>query len=514
MTSVAWARLAVVAAVLVPVLWAAVEARPGRLGPVEAGACVLLIVVAVLVVAHRSAGALAAVTAGWVAVFVSRAEIDSLVGVAALAPAVAAVAVLAGRAPRSGRADRAVLGVAPPLAAAGVALVTSELDTALTALVCIVVLTIAPWTVGRWLRSHDERARAGWDRARLWERTAEQAEADARRRERDRLAAEMHDLIGHELARVALGIGALEVDPGLDGDRRAAAGRVRAGVTAAAERLADVVQMLRTDAGIVGPTSIAEVLSGARLSGVTVTVDTAAEPRDPLIAETARRVLAEALTNAMIHAPGAPVRVVVTDGERVVVQVENGAGGAAAPHPGGAGLVGLAERVRLVGGRVTAGPFDGGWRVVANMPPVPAAPAPADTDTAVHERQATASVARSGRRAAIAALAVAVVAGALVAAAMVTDAATSVLHPADYARLTPGTPLAEVEAVLPWRTRIDDPDTGVLDPPGATCAHYSTHSDPFGARRRELYRLCFAGDQLVDKALLVRSGTGSATVVR
>jgi signal transduction histidine kinase len=82
-----------------------------------------------------------------------------------------------------------------------------------------------------------------------------------------------------------------------------------------------------------------------------------------VVGRTAYRVVQEGLTNARRHAPGAPVEVTVTsDGEAVTAEVisRRPAGevvpdGAAAGGTG-AGLIGLAERVELAGGRLEHGP--------------------------------------------------------------------------------------------------------------------------------------------------------------
>ncbi len=79
----------------------------------------------------------------------------------------------------------------------------------------------------------------------------------------------------------------------------------------------------------------------------------------------------EALTNAGKHAPGAAVTVSVErESDRLVVRVVNGPGRATEPgFGGGYGLVGLAERVRTLGGRLTAEPrLDGGFVVEAVLP--------------------------------------------------------------------------------------------------------------------------------------------------
>ena len=86
----------------------------------------------------------------------------------------------------------------------------------------------------------------------------------------------------------------------------------------------------------------------------------------------AYRIVQEALTNARKHAPGAPVRVAVTGcaEEGLVVEVGNAlrAERSRCPAPG-TGLVGLRERVHLVGGRLEHGPTPAGeFRVRAWLP--------------------------------------------------------------------------------------------------------------------------------------------------
>jgi signal transduction histidine kinase len=90
--------------------------------------------------------------------------------------------------------------------------------------------------------------------------------------------------------------------------------------------------------------------------------------------EAAYRVVQEGVTNALKHAPGAPVDVLVTGHQaEVEVTVENGPP-PAGPAPlaasgGGHGLAGVRERVSACGGTLTAGPTpSGGWRVTAWLP--------------------------------------------------------------------------------------------------------------------------------------------------
>ena len=81
----------------------------------------------------------------------------------------------------------------------------------------------------------------------------------------------------------------------------------------------------------------------------------------------------EALTNALKHAPGSPVRVRLRAARApsVEIEVRNGraASAALAAVPSGHGLVGLRERVSLFGGALDAGPTsDGGFVLAATLP--------------------------------------------------------------------------------------------------------------------------------------------------
>ena len=101
----------------------------------------------------------------------------------------------------------------------------------------------------------------------------------------------------------------------------------------------------------------------------------------PAASQAAYRVVQEALTNALKHAPGAPVDITIRgrDGE-VQVDIVN-APSQQAPSGlgrsgGGFGLAGMRERVAACGGSLTSGPTPaGGWQVSALLPADPAFPA-------------------------------------------------------------------------------------------------------------------------------------------
>ncbi|MFC9121324.1 sensor histidine kinase [Streptomyces sp. NPDC057067] len=212
----------------------------------------------------------------------------------------------------------------------------------------------------------------------------------ARMLERQRIAQDMHDSLGHQLALIAVHTGALEVDRALTDQQREAVGVLREASVAAMHELRDVVGVLRDGAdatpaagappggddpgapsrGVAGIDDLAET---SRKAGTAVEIRRSGEAR-PLATtadHAAYRVVQEGLTNAHKHAPGASISIGLRyEPDSLVVEVANGP--VAAPSgvaSGGQGLTGLAERARLVGGMVHAGPTaDGGFRLAGVLP--------------------------------------------------------------------------------------------------------------------------------------------------
>ncbi|MFE4214755.1 sensor histidine kinase [Streptomyces sp. NPDC056844] len=212
----------------------------------------------------------------------------------------------------------------------------------------------------------------------------------ARMLERQRIAQDMHDSLGHQLALIAVHTGALEVERELTDQQREAVGVLREASVAAMHELRDVVGVLRDGAdtapaggtpqggegpgapsrGVAGIDDLAET---SRKAGTAVEVRRSGEVR-PLATtadHAAYRVVQEGLTNAHKHAPGASISIGLRyEPDSLVVEVANGP--VAAPSgvaSGGQGLTGLAERARLVGGMVHAGPTaDGGFRLAGVLP--------------------------------------------------------------------------------------------------------------------------------------------------
>ncbi|MBX9394421.1 two-component sensor histidine kinase [Streptomyces sp. TRM72054] len=192
--------------------------------------------------------------------------------------------------------------------------------------------------------------------------------------ERNRIARELHDSIGHALTVAVVQAGAARAagDPAFT-DR--ALGAIEETGRAALEDLDRVLGILREAERPVSsrPTLVEadRLLESARASGAKVD----AEFTGPLatvpgpVSREAYRILQEALTNVLRHSGGVParVRVAVADG-RLDLEVRNPLP-APIPGPGrGSGLRGIRERAALLGGRAHTGPDDGDWQVHVELP--------------------------------------------------------------------------------------------------------------------------------------------------
>ncbi|MEV6713474.1 histidine kinase [Lentzea sp. NPDC051208] len=440
------------------------------------------------VVRDRPAVALGTALGTWLVCYLVTVDFD--VRVVALAPALALISFLAGRNAEDPRPTAIALTIAE---IAGVVVALTERggsDTALAVTSGIGVLGVVPWAFGRFRRRYAELREVGWEHASLLERSVE----NARNAERARLAGEMHDLVGHELARAALLTGALELEPTLTAQQREAAGTARASVTAAAERLADVMQVLRADED----EPVATIEEVVARSGLDVElVNGRRTAIDGIIARTVHRVTAEALTNVIKHAPGAKVTVSLS--ANLELRITNGPAPRTQAVGSGKGLVGLAERVALVGGWFEAAPSDdGGFEVRAKLPERPRA---RTTPTHVRRERTEKELRKSAKRTVLITTVVCAGIAIGVPGYMVFDAVTSVLTPQQFERAELGQ--HEDTLDLPLRTRVDNP-LGVTAPPGTECRYYSTHPNPFDGDRHDLHQLCFRDDRLVSKQWLAR----------
>jgi signal transduction histidine kinase len=248
-------------------------------------------------------------------------------------------------------------------------------------LVVAVAMVLGTLAVGRAVRE------LGFETDLLEARTAQlERERDERAKaavaeERARIARELHDVIGHSISIMGVQAGAVRrlLAPEQEREREALLAVERTGRDAVAE-MRRLLGLLRShdDERALGelPTlqRLDDLVAELRGAGLDVDLRIEAELDDlsPGLALAAFRVIQEALTNALKHAPGTHVRATLrrTPGE---VQIEVVDDGSQHPAPsrdgGGQGLVGMRERVALYGGALEAGPrADRGFVVLARLP--------------------------------------------------------------------------------------------------------------------------------------------------
>jgi len=206
--------------------------------------------------------------------------------------------------------------------------------------------------------------------------------------ERQRIARELHDVVAHHMSVIAIQAEAAPyktADP--PPELVESFGEIRASALAGLAELRRVLGVLRTSGQETAPqpglADLDALLDSARSGGVSVTVTCSGNPV-PLpegVDLSAYRIVQEALSNAMRHAPGSHVQVHVAyrpDGLALevcndaasAVPILAGIGDRAAG--GGHGLVGMRERATMLSGSLEAGPTeDGGFQVTAVLPVSP-----------------------------------------------------------------------------------------------------------------------------------------------
>ncbi|MFI1863613.1 sensor histidine kinase [Streptomyces jumonjinensis] len=193
--------------------------------------------------------------------------------------------------------------------------------------------------------------------------------------ERNRIARELHDSIGHALTVAVVQAGAARTAKSPEFTDRALAAIEETG-RAALEDLERVLRVLReSEQPASGRPTLADadrLLESARASGAEID----AEVTGPLalvpgpVSREGYRIVQEALTNVLRHAGPVPTRVrIAVAGERLDLEVSNPlSADAAASRGGGSGLRGMRERAALLGGEAVTGPYEGRWRVRVELP--------------------------------------------------------------------------------------------------------------------------------------------------
>lgn len=193
--------------------------------------------------------------------------------------------------------------------------------------------------------------------------------------ERLRVARELHDVTAHSLSVIAiqseLARKTLRADPD------AALQAVEAIGDVSRQSLGELRVMLgqlrgsgdgdRTAASLA---SVGDLIGALKLAGCSVESDiNTPDTLPPFVDATAFRIVQEATTNIIRHAPGSAVKMHVgVSGGEILIEITNTVEHASTPQQGGHGLTGMRERARALGGKVTAAPCAGVWSVSARLP--------------------------------------------------------------------------------------------------------------------------------------------------
>ncbi|MGP3633376.1 sensor histidine kinase [Streptomyces sp. 24-1644] len=250
------------------------------------------------------------------------------------------------------------------------------------------LVSFAPAITGVSVRNHRDAAETARLRADQTALLAEMDRAQAVTAERARMARELHDMVANHLSAIAIhSTAALSIDD--PGTSREALGVIRENSVEGLAEMRRLIGLLRHSGTEDGPSAaptlasldvlVEQARTNGATSGLTCTLEDARGKPERLPAPVelaAYRIVQESLTNALKHAAPGPVVVRLAREDDVLsVDVTSEFGSRPGPRaPGsGAGLVGMRERVALLGGTIAAGPepaADGRktWRVRAELP--------------------------------------------------------------------------------------------------------------------------------------------------
>ncbi|WP_114854442.1 sensor histidine kinase [Brachybacterium sp. YJGR34] len=244
-------------------------------------------------------------------------------------------------------------------------------------------LIAAAIALGEAVRSHQVRTAQQEQITRLLQEQSRRETELRLREERERISRELHDTVGHALSVISLHAGVAADAAGHDEEAATAAlEQVRGQAADSLQELRSMVRLLRTEDAddqdsedgrhVRSLLEVPDVLAPARAAGLEVHEHLAADPAalSPAVDTAAYRVVQEAVTNVLRHAQATRLEVTTEVREdHLHLTVADDGRGPAEISTGGLGLVGMAERVRLLGGTLrTSGRPGGGFTVEARLP--------------------------------------------------------------------------------------------------------------------------------------------------
>jgi signal transduction histidine kinase len=396
---------------------------------------------------------------------------------------------------------------------------------AVTVLVCLALPAWARTALGR----ADRVVRALRERTGYLEENYRLAHSAARLQERSRIAQEMHDQLGHRLSLITMYAGALELRAADAGSGQAKL--IRGTAQTAMSELRDTLGLLRSGDSEDMPlrplgtgglrSDIERLVSESRAAGVDVTLNWQGADLNEVAASirnATHRIIREALTNVHRHAAGAAATIDVNhDRDLVRLRIVNGSGALSpglVPAGTGLGLIGVRDRVLLLGGDFTSGQLrGGGFQVAAELPRHPprrGAPPPAVLPPVGRPEQGSDRWTRYGSATILTAGLVGVTALVIVAIIYVplyaTDSQVQTETPPPATVLHVGMPRAEAEPEIGPDdpvARLAAPSVWSVPPTGSSCSY---HTDWTPDQVVSIVRYCFRADVLssIDRFVVAR----------
>ena len=243
----------------------------------------------------------------------------------------------------------------------------------------LIVITLL---LGYYIRTRRSYIAALIDRAARLQRERDQQAQLTAATERARIAREVHDIVAHNIAvMTALADGAAYTAGAGSGQAAELMRQVSQTGRSALAEMRRLIGVLREPPGQAPQPvldEVADLLASVRAAGLPTSMAVTGAPFAlPATAELAvYRIIQEALTNTLKHAPGATARIRLDyqPGQVGLEITDTGPPGgqpqAAGPHGGGHGIAGMHERAALFAGQVSAGPVPGGgWRIQVTLRP-------------------------------------------------------------------------------------------------------------------------------------------------
>ncbi len=366
----------------------------------------------------------------------------------------------------------------------------------------VLLFVFLPWFIGSARRQSQQFA----------VREAEQLRLNAAAEERNRIATQMHDQLGHDLALLALQASALQVSAPNDSPIALQAAGIRRQADTAVENLHNIIGILRHELEPtfnvpISTSSADQLIHDSRAKGMHIEfsdLDLSSTPESDLAlshlaSQLLFQCLRESLTNAAKYAPDSGVLISASrthDGLEISLSTKLPNDSAKVSLRQGTGLATLHRFFEQHHARLHYGPRDDSFVVEAIIPTAPG-------QAANSQRQTQQRPSRHRLATTLVPLGVLTLIGVGFFALQQATFSATALPPAVFAQIAPGMKESEVKQLVSAKG-LDSPTPIIDEPPipgGSTCRFFAARSSVIDFSN-EMYRLCFDGGTLVSKEQL------------